>query len=214
MEHAKKYLLVPQERLSQFVSDQLSELDRIMHDILKKKDLDTSEKVALYQQALQKYVKFSFPQKTDNFPEKEINMGATKITPEPFEKEIKLEPSGLSENSSAARRDDIEQEIVKSVPSKSRRTVKEIIEIMREPGSSVFWTPDKELVVNGKILRRTNIVDLINHLVRDRKIKPVGYENFHEALMKCNLPPTHVKNKYLKNKSMTGNVKSLAWDSY
>lgn len=216
MEHGKKYLLVPQERLSQFVSDQLSELDRIMHDILKKKNLDTSEKAVLYQQALQKYVKFSFPQQTDNFSENEINAGATKITAEPLEKEIKLEPepSILSENSSAAQSDDIEQEIVESVPQKSRKTVKEIIEKMREPGSSVFWTPDKELVVNGKILRRTNIVDLINHLVRDRKIKPVGYKNFHEALMKSNLPPTHVKNKYLKKESMIGNVKSLAWDSY
>lgn len=214
MEHAKKYILVPQERLSQFVSDQLSELDRVMHDILRKKNLDTSEKVALYQQALQKYVKFSFPQQTDKFSENEINLEDNKITAEPLEKEIKLEPSTLSENSSTTQRDDIEQEIVESVPSKSRRTVKEIIEIMREPGSSVFWTPDKELVVDGKILRRTNIVDLINHLVRDRKIKPVGYENFHEALMKSNLPPTHVKNKYLKRKSMIGNVKPLAWDSY
>lgn len=104
MKHAKKYLLVPEERLSQFVYDQLSELDHIMHDIFQNKNLDTKklkEKVDLNQQALQKYVNFPFPQKADNFSENEINMKASKITNKPFENKIKLEPSTLSQKSSA-----------------------------------------------------------------------------------------------------------------
>ncbi|GBO11297.1 hypothetical protein AVEN_245959-1 [Araneus ventricosus] len=61
MDHAKKYVLVPEERLKQFAEEKLSELDRQMRDILKKKNLEDPEKATLYLQALQKYVNFPFP---------------------------------------------------------------------------------------------------------------------------------------------------------
>ncbi|GFY78744.1 hypothetical protein TNIN_374141 [Trichonephila inaurata madagascariensis] len=67
MEHTKKFVLLPEERLQNFVSEQLSELDEQMQSILRNKNMDDSEKATLYLQILQKYVNFPFP--------KEINEG-------------------------------------------------------------------------------------------------------------------------------------------
>ena len=212
MEHAKKYFLVPQERLSQFVYDQLSELDRLMHDILKKKNLQTVEKVALYQQALQKYVKFPVPQQSDKYLENDKEMQSDKTTDKNLKEDMKIESRETSEETTTVQSDDVEQEMVKSVPSKFQRTVKEIIDFMRQPNSSVFWTPDKELVLNGKVLKNTNIVALATHFVRDRKRKPQGFEKFYETLMKNKVPPIYVKNKYLQSESLF--AKPIAWDSY
>ena len=208
MEHTKKYFLVLQERLSQFVYDQLSESDGLMHDILKKTNLQTAEKVTLYQQALQKCVKFPVPQQSDKYLQNDKEMQSDKNLKE----DMKIEFRETSEETIKVESDDVEQEMVKSVPSKFQRTVKEIIDFMRQPKLSVFWTPDKELVLNGKVLKNTNIVALTTHFVRDRKRKPPGFEKFYETLMKNKLPPIYVKNKYLQSKSLF--AKPIAWDSY
>ncbi|GFY71244.1 hypothetical protein TNIN_13511 [Trichonephila inaurata madagascariensis] len=67
MEHSKKFVLLPEERLQNFVSEQLSELDEQMQSILRNKNMNDSEKATLYLQILRKYVNFPFP--------KEINEG-------------------------------------------------------------------------------------------------------------------------------------------
>ncbi|GFV94212.1 hypothetical protein TNCV_3247181 [Trichonephila clavipes] len=61
MEHSKKFVLLPEERLQNFVSEQLSELDEKMQSILRNKNMNDSEKVTLYLQILRKYVNFPFP---------------------------------------------------------------------------------------------------------------------------------------------------------
>lgn len=61
----------------------------------------------------------------------------------------------------------------------------------------MFWTPDEELALNGKVLRNINIGALTTHFVRDLKRKHVGFEKFYIAIMKIKLPSIYVKNKYL-----------------
>lgn len=221
MDHAKKLLLVPQERLTHFVYDHLSDLDNQMHDILKKRGLAESEKAMLYQQILQKYVKYPFPRQ-GNWPSE--NRESESSDPLSFSKqdepslEVKREESvqpefdlhKLSDTSKRSKSDDVEREIIRSVPVKFKAAAENLISFMSK--SSVFWTPDKELVVNGKVSRNTNIVDLINHLIRDRKVKPPGHKILYEALVKNSIPSVYVKNKYLKKKTMF--AKPIVWDAY
>ncbi|GFW13499.1 hypothetical protein TNCV_1209651 [Trichonephila clavipes] len=71
------------ERLQNFVSEQLSELDEKMQSILRNKNMTDSEKVTLYLQILRKYVNFPFPKEINEDmqePQKEFeNSNAKKI---------------------------------------------------------------------------------------------------------------------------------------
>ena len=57
MDLVKKYRLVPLDQHQEFSNEHLSDLDKQIQDILKKKISD-DEKAKLYAQALQKYVTF------------------------------------------------------------------------------------------------------------------------------------------------------------
>ncbi|GFU88483.1 hypothetical protein TNCV_3354221 [Trichonephila clavipes] len=67
MEHTKKFVLVPEERLRQFAEIHLTDLDKEMHKILRKPNLSDQEKATLYTQILQKYTNFLLP--TQNITE-------------------------------------------------------------------------------------------------------------------------------------------------
>ncbi|GFW28892.1 hypothetical protein TNCV_202151 [Trichonephila clavipes] len=67
MEHTKKFVLVPEERLRQFAEIHLTDLDKEMHKILRKPNLSDQEKATLYTQILQKYTNFPLP--TQNITE-------------------------------------------------------------------------------------------------------------------------------------------------
>ena len=56
MDHAKKFVLIPEQQHFKAVDTKLSQLDQIMNNILKKSGLDDSQKAVLYHQALQKYL--------------------------------------------------------------------------------------------------------------------------------------------------------------
>ncbi|GFU12566.1 hypothetical protein NPIL_455261 [Nephila pilipes] len=87
---------------------------------------------------------------------------------EPVETRLKEETSN----------DIIKEEIENTAPVIHKSITKKIINVIQHimNHEEIYWTPDKELIVNGKIIRNTNIMNLITHLVRNRKIKPFGFE--------------------------------------
>lgn len=218
MDNFRKLILIPEERIKQFEYERLSELDRLMHDILRKKNLDDSEKVALYQQVLQKYVKFSFSRE-DNRHLSDKRNEFTEKPPEnhreseSFESDkVKTEVTNSPPSEVSPQSDDIVKQIIHSAPPRFKATAKGIIDFIQQPNSSLLWSPDKELVVKGKVIRNTNILDLINYLIRDRKIKPHGHNIFHAALSENKFPISFVKNKYLKSKTMY--AKPISWEAF
>ncbi|GFQ78882.1 hypothetical protein TNCT_207791 [Trichonephila clavata] len=84
--------------------------------------------------------------------------------------------------------ENIEQGIEKTAPKKYKTIMKEIILFIQKHREEIYWTPEKELIVDGKIIRHTNVVHLITHLVlvRDRKIKPFEFESFDKFLKRKN----------------------------
>ncbi|GFQ68384.1 uncharacterized protein TNCT_147541 [Trichonephila clavata] len=108
--------------------------------------------------------------------------------------------------------ENIEQEIEETAPKKYKTIMKEIILFIQKHREEIYWIPEKELIVDGKIIRNTNVVHLITHLVRNRKVKPFGFESFAKFLKRKNLPSNFVKNKYLKAKTLY--EKPLSWIEY
>ncbi|GFS54131.1 uncharacterized protein TNCV_2526821 [Trichonephila clavipes] len=212
MEHSKKFVLLPEERLQNFVSEQLSELDEKMQSILRNKNMNDSEKVTLYLQILRKYVNFPFPKEINEDmqePQMEFKNSNAEDLKSVILNEDSKEALGFIKQETSA--ENIEQEIEKSAPKKYKAIIKKIILFIQKHREEIYWTPDKELIVDGKIIRNTNVVHLITHLVRDRKIKPFGFESFDEFLKK-NFPSNFVKNKYLKTKTLY--AKPLSWIDY
>ncbi|GFT32232.1 hypothetical protein TNCV_1034981 [Trichonephila clavipes] len=74
--------------------------------------------------------------------------------------------------------DIIEEEIGSIAPVKCKNFPKKILNFIQQNQGEIYWTPDKELIVDGKIIRNTNIINLITHLVRDREKKSLLDLNF------------------------------------
>ena len=88
-----------------------------------------------------------------------------------------------------------DDEIIRTVPLKFREKAKNLLKrIEREP--SMHWNERGEFVHNGQVIKRCNIVDLVNDVVRQRKdFHPHGWQEFARALHKGNVPQDLVGNR-------------------
>ncbi|GBN67378.1 hypothetical protein AVEN_149571-1 [Araneus ventricosus] len=215
MEHSKKFVLVPEDRVKNFAIEHLSELDRQMKSILLNNKIDDSEKITLYLQILQKFVNFRLPQeRSENIEIEEEGIVSEKETVvENKEKDISIEDSKpISQDRVKQESENIEGEIERAAPKKFKHLTSKIINFFQENEKEIFWSPQKELVIDGKIIANTDIVDLIMYLIRDRKVKPHGHELFYAILKRKKFPLTFVKNKYLKMNGLY--AKPIPWIEY
>ena len=173
MDLIKKYRLIPIDQHQEFSSEHLSDLDRQIQDILKKK-INDDEKAKLYAQALQKYV--TFPS---------VNAVKPNLLEEEEQKE-KIKNSA-----------DVERKILDSVPAKYKFIAQKITNFLKE--HRISWTPTKELSVNNEVIAGSDVVELINFLLRSRTRKPIGFEKFQEILTYNNFPQDFIQNTYLNN---------------
>ncbi|GFW21810.1 hypothetical protein TNCV_1235351 [Trichonephila clavipes] len=60
--------------------------------------------------------------------------------------------------------DTIEEEIGSIALVKCKNIPNKILNFIQKNQGEIYWTPDKELIVDGKIIRNTNIINLIIHL--------------------------------------------------
>ena len=183
MDLVKKYKLVPIDQQQEFSSEHLSDLDKQIQDILKKK-INEDEKAKLYVQILQKYV--TFP-------------NVNTIKPNLEEEEEKKENT---ENSA-----DIESKILDSVPVKHKITAAKILDFFKQ--HNISWNQNKELKQNNNFIHGSDIIQLVNYLLRDRARKPVAFNEFKEILNMKHFPHDFIKNKYLMDEKSTIKKKSL-----
>lgn len=207
MEKSKRYVLVPEERLQHFAEDHLSDLDKQLHAILIQKGLSDDEKSTLYLQVLQKFVKFPVPAMQPETPvEKES----------PPEKENPPELS-VKEETTNETPFNIEKDVMRSVPIQNRNLAHDLLQFLREHRDSVSWTPQKHLVINGQAIPRTNIVELINFVLRKKKKGPRAHALFINVLKQLNVPANVIVNPYLiteKKKKPVLYAKMYRWKAY
>lgn len=174
MEFARKFRLVPADRDQEFIEEHLSDLDKQIQSILKRK-INDDEKAKLYAQLLQKFV--SFPDVNSvQAPKEQV-------------------PEESPENTF-----DAEKEILNSAPVKHKKTASKIIQFFKE--HNISWNQDKEIIMDKETIPGSDIVEIVNFLLRDKIKKPNGYEEFNEKLQSQNFPQHLMKNKYLSDFKM------------
>lgn len=172
MEHSKKFALVPVDRMQQFEDEHLSELDLQIQNILKKK-MEEDEKAKLYIQTLQKYVIFP-----------NVNSVKPLIEQEPEQQ--------ISEDNIK-----IENKILESVPLKYKSIAQNILDFLKK--NKISWSERKEVLIDNKIIPGSDIIQLVNFLLRNRTRRPAAFEEFNEHLTMNDFPSDFIKNNYLTN---------------
>lgn len=172
MEHSKKFALVPVDRMQQFEDEHLSELDLQIQNILKKK-MEEDEKAKLYIQTLQKYVIFP-----------NVNSVKPLIEQEPEQQ--------ISEDNIK-----IENKILESVPVKYKSIAQNILDFLKK--NKISWSERKEVLIDNKIIPGSDIIQLVNFLLRNRTRRPAAFEEFNEHLTMNDFPSDFIKNNYLTN---------------
>ena len=104
--------------------------------------------------------------------------------------------------------DSLERELLKAVPSSFKVRAKSLLRHLQRNKSKgyVDWNPDGELIASGKLVRGSNMVDLIHDSLKSRKgaKDPVGLESFIEALALNNTPDSLITNT--KRRRLRGGV--------
>lgn len=186
MENSKKYHLIPFDRIQQFEEEHMSQLDFQMEQILKRK-MDVNEKAKLYIQVLQKYVTFPNLNSVKSMLEEELPVETKTPNNEmPKNKTILMHPKIAP---------DVQSSVIQTVPIRQEKTALKILDFLKQ--NQIVWTENNELLVEDKVIPQTNIVELINFLVRRRKRRPVGFEQFQSLLKTKQFPQELIKNTSL-----------------
>ena len=150
----------------------IATLDQDMQTILQRTDLSDEEKVRRYNQVLQRFLE--------------------------YHDHLRAPPPPPPVTTTTSK--DIEDEVLAIVPKQSmmKRKAQALLErIKRQPNMS--WTERGELVFEGEVIKGSNIVDLVNDVLRNRKTfdHPQGWRQFARALRQSNVPHDLVGNRRL-----------------
>ena len=180
MEHARKMALVDPRLLDTLCSQpsappptntidkKVQDLDDEMMSIFDRKNLDDRDKVMLYNQVLQRY-----------------NALSDKRTKEPISV-VAVNESVPSAAAVAPREGcsgieaDVVDTVLKTMQAKARR-------LMEHFKRDITWTARGQLIHEGVPVAGSNVEDLVNDLLRKRKIDPTGWQEFAQQFKYINL---------------------------
>jgi hypothetical protein len=193
MEHVKRLVLVPElaehmveqrkKPLTAPLTTQVNEIDSDMQDIIHREDIPIDEKAKLYDQNLQRYL--TFYDKRMNKPLR-VNV----IQPPPGE------PQGEQPTEETEASDEIETDIMDSVPATMKSSARQLIKKLKSNKDLIGWNEQGQMVFKGRSVPTTNIVDLVNDSLRQRKnFNPSGWELFSKVLGHLNVPEGIVRNE-------------------
>jgi hypothetical protein len=143
-------------------------LDKKMESILEREDLSTDERLKLYDQSFTRYLNVH-----DDY------------RPRPVVSKVSTSPPAVIETET---KDAIEEKIVESAP-KTMKTKAELLVRKMKADPNISWSEKGELKYKGETVRGSNVVDLVNDVLRKRKyFNPQGWETFGEALREASVP--------------------------
>ena len=194
--HSKRMVLIPEEVVSLLrerqeetvspITRNLVSLKEEMGDILERQDLRPDEKAKLYGQAFQRY--------QNVHDQKQAKPISVQLVP----------PTVKSDFTSAIKRDikeekpsdQVSMEIVQSLPKTLKNRAELLLQKLKQHGEVVNWNDRGELVYNGKEVRGSNMLDLVNDILRNRRktSTPQGWEYFARGLAHMNIPNELIQN--------------------
>ncbi len=92
--------------------------------------------------------------------------------------------------------DEIETDIMDSVPATMKSRARQLIKKLKGSKNVIGWNKQGQMMFKGRPIPGTNIVDLVNDSLRQRKsFNPEGWELFSKALGHLNVPEGVVRNE-------------------
>ena len=104
---------------------------------------------------------------------------------------------GGSEDSEETQEDSLSAEmIVRGIPKTMKTRARALLERLKEREDVITWDDMGQVLLNGVLILKSNISDLISDAMRDRKhFNPVGVREFYNVLNEINIPKDLVRNE-------------------
>ena len=164
-----------------------------MNDWLEKDDVPEDTKATMYAQQLQRV--------------NQLKNQVFRPEPSPVQMITQTERTMTSESDSATpplQFNATDKQIIDSVPKTMQNRAKLLIQKLKDHSDVIRWNDNGQLVLEGSIVPNSNIVDLVNDVMRKRKgFNPEHSNTFAKALAKIN-----VREDYLRNPDR---IDSIRW---
>lgn len=199
MEHTRKMALVDPRLLDSLrapaptdtLGRKVQVLDDEMKVILDRQDLADGDKVVMYNQVLQRHNALADRRVREPVRVMTVNKDTSPVAgaaadPTP--------PEAGATGMEAAVAAGMEADVVDSVPKALRTKARLLMERLKR---DVVWNARGELMHKGVAVPGSNVVDLVNDLLRQRKTvaSPTGWQVFTRQLGTMNLPMELVGNE-------------------
>ena len=88
-----------------------------------------------------------------------------------------------------------DKQIIDSIPRTMQNRAKLLIQKPKDHSDVIRWNDNGQLVLDGSTIPNSNIVDLVNDVMRKRKgFNPEHSNTFAKALAKINVPEDYLRN--------------------
>ena len=109
--------------------------------------------------------------------------------------------------------------IVRGIPKTMKTRAEALLAHLKERGDVITWDDMGQVLVDGVLIPKSNISDLVSDAMRSRKhFNPVGVREFYNVLNKINVPKDLVRNERrwdeTEKKKVDENPKELKWITY
>ena len=118
--------------------------------------------------------------------------------PSPIQMITHTEQTMTSESDSTTpsqQLNETDKRIIDSVPKTMQNRAKLLIQQLKDRSDVISWNDNEQLVLEGSIVPNSNIVDLVNDVMRKRQGFNLEHSNtFAKALAKINVPEDYLRN--------------------
>ena len=109
--------------------------------------------------------------------------------------------------------------IVRGIPKTMKTRAEALLAHLKERGDVITWDDMGQVLVDGVLIPKSNISDLVLDAMRSRKhFNPVGVREFYYVLNKINVPKDLVRNEKrwdeTEKKKVDEKPKELKWITY
>ena len=86
--------------------------------------------------------------------------------------------------------------IVRGIPKTMKSRAEALLAHLKERGDVITWDDMGQVLVDGVLIPKSNISDLVSDAIRSRKnFNPIGVREFYNVLSKINVPKDLVRNE-------------------
>ena len=139
-----------------------------------------------------------------------------------YEERDKQTPDGMmySGGEEEPQEDSLSVEmIVRGIPKTMKTRAEALLAHLKERGDVITWDDMGQVLLDGVLIPKSNISDLVSDAMRSRKhFNPVGVREFYNVLNKINVPKDLVRNERrwdeTEKKKVDEKPKELKWITY